>query len=205
MTEQHPPLVFISYSHDGEAHETRVLDFANRLRDESIDADIDQYEVSPPEGWPAWCEQLIKSADFVLLVCTETYLRSFEDADPGSGLGVLWEARNIRQLVYDDRAKTGKYIPVLFDGGSPDHIPTLVKGATRWTVDTPEGYGGLYRQLTRQPKVLKPARGAIKPMPPKESRSGPAAEATPSAKTAPVRCGRCKLGSVAAACDSVMI
>ena len=102
------PKVFISYSHDGEAHETKVLDLANRLRDEGVDAEIDQYEVSPPEGWPAWCERKIQRADFVVLVCTELYLRRFDDADPGGGLGVLYEARNIRQLIYDDRAKTGR-------------------------------------------------------------------------------------------------
>jgi len=175
------PKVFISYSHDGEAHETRVLDLTNRLRDEGVDAEIDQHEVSPPEGWPTWCERWIKQADFVVMVCTEFYLRRFDDADPGSGLGVLWEARNIRQLIYDDRAKTGKYVPVLFDGGSAEHIPTPVKGATRWEVDTVDGYEGLYRQLTRQPKVIKRVLGTIIAMPPKTSRSGPAATAAPSA------------------------
>ena len=51
------PKVFISYSHDSEAHEDRVLDLANRLREDGIDAEIDQYETSPPEGWPAWCKR----------------------------------------------------------------------------------------------------------------------------------------------------
>jgi hypothetical protein len=44
------PKVFISYSHDSEAHEDRVLDLANRLRKDGIDAQIDQYETSPAEA-----------------------------------------------------------------------------------------------------------------------------------------------------------
>jgi hypothetical protein len=47
-----PPKVFISYSHDSGAHEDRVLDFANRLRKDGIDAESDRYENSPAEDWP---------------------------------------------------------------------------------------------------------------------------------------------------------
>ena len=84
------PKVFISYSHDDERHEQRVLALANRLREDGIDAEIDQYEPAPPEGWPMWCERQIKKAGFVLLVCTETYLRRVDgEEEPGKGHGVL--------------------------------------------------------------------------------------------------------------------
>ncbi len=146
-----------------------MLDLANRLREGGIDAENDQYETSPAEGWPAWCARRIEEADFVLLVCTETYRRRFDARDPGKGLGVLYEARTLRQLIYDS-ARTDKYIPVLLDGGSPDHIPTIVKGATWWEADTEDGYEGLYRQLTGQPKAIKPVLGAITLKPPRESR-----------------------------------
>ena len=132
------PKVFISYSHDGADHEERVLDLANRLRESGIDAEIDQYETSPGGGWPFWCERKVEEADFVLLVCTQTYRCRFDARDPGKGLGVLYEARTLRQLIYDSGG-TNKYIPVLLNGGSPEHIPTIVKGATRWEAETPEG------------------------------------------------------------------
>jgi len=48
------PKVFISYSHDSPEHADKVLAFANKLRSEGIDAVLDQYEESPPEGWPMW-------------------------------------------------------------------------------------------------------------------------------------------------------
>ena len=61
MTEA-PPRVFISYSHDSAEHRDRVLELADRLRADGIDAMIDQYVQFPPEGWPAWCEAEIRKA-----------------------------------------------------------------------------------------------------------------------------------------------
>jgi hypothetical protein len=56
-----PPKVFISYSHDTVEHQDRVLGFALRLRADGIDAEVDQYNTSPPEGWPLWCERQIEA------------------------------------------------------------------------------------------------------------------------------------------------
>ena len=174
------PRVFISYSHDDAAHEDSVLALADRLRADGIDAEIDQYEMSPPDGWPAWCERQIKKAHFVLLVCTETYLRRVDsEEEPGKGHGVLWEARIIRQLLYDEGSTTAKFVPVLFADGKPDHIPTSVKGAARFVVDTPDEYEALCRLLTNQPRALKPELGPARALPPRDRRS--AVEADPSA------------------------
>ena len=55
------PKVFISYAHKNQAYEDKVLELANRLRSEGIDAMIDQYEEAPPEGWPSiksWSQSL---------------------------------------------------------------------------------------------------------------------------------------------------
>ena len=55
------PTVFISYSHDSPEHEDRVLELSDRLREEGIAANIDQYQTAPPEGWQLWMEKEIKS------------------------------------------------------------------------------------------------------------------------------------------------
>jgi SEFIR domain len=50
-----PPKVFISYSHDSPEHEKRVLELAERLRADGVDAQLDQYVAGAPyEGWPRW-------------------------------------------------------------------------------------------------------------------------------------------------------
>jgi len=73
--------VFISYSHDSAEHSERVLRFTNALRSHGVDAELDRYQVRPPKGWPHWCEEQLRpeNSDFVLMVCTETYLQRVQD------------------------------------------------------------------------------------------------------------------------------
>jgi len=52
-----------------------VRELSDRLRADGIDCILDQYEVSPPEGWPRWTDNQISDAEFVLMICTETYYR----------------------------------------------------------------------------------------------------------------------------------
>lgn len=82
----HPPRVFLSYSHDSAAHGELVLALADQLRADGIDALVDQYEVAPPQGWPRWMDHHLRESDFVLVICTETYLRRARgEEDPGHG------------------------------------------------------------------------------------------------------------------------
>lgn len=161
-----PPKVFISYSHDTVQHQERVLGIADRLRTDGVDAEIDQYNDAPPEGWPRWCERQIEVADSVLMVCTETYRRRVNgDEQQGKGLGVLWEAQIIRHCLYDTGGVSDKFIPVLFSDASPEQIPMLIKGRTRYIIDMEDGYDKLYRRLTGQQRLLRPKLGKIRPRP----------------------------------------
>src|SRR5438132_7154560 len=113
-----PPKVFISYSHDSPEHADRVLEFADRLRADGIDAILDQYEISPEEGWPRWMDRQIRDADFVLMVCTETYYRRvMGEEETGKGLGVRWEGSLIYQHLYTAGTLNRRFIPVLLEGG----------------------------------------------------------------------------------------
>jgi hypothetical protein len=164
-----PPRVFISYSHDDSAHKERALLFADRLRDDGIDARIDQYVSSPAQGWPTWCENEIRKADFVLMVCTETYHRRVNNEEERDrGHGVLWEARLIRQSLYDAGSSSIKFVPVLFAGASPDHVPAPVRGGSFYSVESPEGYDALLRLLTDQPLAPMPPIGPRKELPPRQ-------------------------------------
>ena len=55
--------IFISYSHDSVEHVKYVLGLSNRLRSEGIDSILDQYETSPPEGWPRWMDKKIRESN----------------------------------------------------------------------------------------------------------------------------------------------
>lgn len=84
---QSPPRVFISYSHDSYDHRRRVLALSERLREDGIDADLDQYvKGTPREKWPRWMLSRLDWVDFVLLVCTPAYYRRFRGHEaPGRG------------------------------------------------------------------------------------------------------------------------
>ena len=83
-----PPRVFISYSHDSPAHEAKVLALANRLRSNGVDTIVDQYESFPPRGWIEWMKHQVQDAQYILVVCTETYRRRWDgEEQAGVGLG----------------------------------------------------------------------------------------------------------------------
>jgi hypothetical protein len=164
------PSVFISYSQDSDEHNARVLELANRLRADGIDAVIDQYESSPSEGWPKWMDRHIAKDDFVLVVCTETYYRRvIGDEEKGKGRGIKWESTLAYQHLYDNDSLNARFIPILFEDGKTENIPTPIKGATFYYL--PAQYEKLYRRLTNQPETLKPELGKLRPLPSRERKT----------------------------------
>jgi hypothetical protein len=113
-----PPRVFISYSHDSPEHAQHVLELAERLRKDGVDAQLDQYVAgTPAEGWPRWMLDRLDWADFVLLVCTEIYYRRFRGHEQAEeGRGVEWEGALVTNELYNDRSLTKKFVPTLFSG-----------------------------------------------------------------------------------------
>ena len=160
--------VFISYSHDSPDHKDRILRLSNQLRAEGVDCQIDQYHESPAEGWPRWCEKQATDSEFVLVVCTETYLRRFTGEEtPGAGLGGTWEGHIITQELYNAQGRYKKFIPITFAAIDKANVPVTLQGATRY--DLPEDYEALYRRLTHQPLVTAPPLGELKAMPPRQN------------------------------------
>ncbi len=162
------PRVFISYSHDSLEHADRVLTLANKLIQDGIDCILDQYEESPPEGWPKWMDKQIQSADFVLVICTETYYRRVMGTEEeGVGLGIRWEGTLTYQHLYDSGAENTRFIPILFQSERAEYIPIPLRGATHYYADTEQGYKDLYRRLTNQPKTIKPKLGKLRKLQPR--------------------------------------
>jgi hypothetical protein len=163
--------VFVSYSWDSDEHIQTVREFADRLRSEGIDAIIDQYEESPPDGWPRWMDKKIRDSRLVLLVCTEEYYKGvMGEAAPKTRLGVRWEGGLVYQHLYNEGINQ-KFIPVLFRDTDKRFIPTPIQSATHYRIDTPEGYNKLYARLLNRPTAKKPALGPIRPMPKKEVKT----------------------------------
>jgi len=158
-----PPSVFISYSHDSSEHEARVLALADRLRSEGINAQIDQYEPSPVEGFQRWMIRHVRDADFVLMVCTDAYRHRFEgEEEEGKGLGATWEGSLILNEIYQSQPVNEKFIPVLLPDGDISHVPAIVQSVTRYRPFDDEGYEAMYRRFTGQPATPQPALGQLR-------------------------------------------
>lgn len=149
------PRIFISYSHDTNAHRERVVRLSERLRADGIETCLDQYVTgTPTEGWPRWMLNKIDWAEFILLVCTETYYRRFRGhAEPGKGKGVDWEGAVITQELYDARSATIRFVPVLFDATDERFIPEPVCGHTFYVLNSEQAYQDLYDFLLGQAGV----------------------------------------------------
>jgi len=172
MNSDSTPLkVFISYTHDSSEHKDRVLEVADRLREDGIDCIIDQYEESPFEGWQRWMLNQIEIANFVLVVCTEQYnLRFLGQEEFGKGKGAVWEGGVIIQELYDAQGKNSKFIPITFSSKDSSSIPKPLCSATYYNLDREDGYDLLYRRLTNQHSNRKPKIGKLRTLLPRERK-----------------------------------
>ena len=152
--------VYISYSHDSEKHREFVLSLSNKLRAEGVDCMIDRYiNGFPPEGWERWMRNQILASDFVLVVCTENYLRRFDNLDNENGRGVTFEGMIISKALSENKHSNTKYIPLIPEEGSLEYIPEPLKPYSAYRL--PSDYEMLYRILTGQPTYATPKLGSI--------------------------------------------
>lgn len=157
--------VFISYTHDTADHSARVLNLSNALRGIGFDCDIDQYHAN--ERWPKWMEDRIEWADFVLVICTETYLRRWQgDEITGVGLGAQWESLLTRQSLYQSPERNDKFVPVAFDDADIQFIPKPLSDVTRVVLGRKlENLDRLRARLLNLPPVqMPPIRISLAPI-----------------------------------------
>ena len=171
MTAPSAPKVFISYSHDSKEYANRVLELATQLRKDGVDATIDQYVPSPPEGWPLWMERQVEQSDFVLMVFSERYHRRCRGEEmPGIGKGVAWESILISNELYNSPHFNTKFLPAVLDSENRKWIIPRMQGYTNFVLDHFDlertgGYQNLYRLLTNQPAFAATSLGYVKRVP----------------------------------------
>lgn len=148
------PKAFISYSHDSQDHKKWVLDIATRLRNNGVDAILDQWDLKPGDDLPRFMEQGLIAADRVLMVCTDKYV---EKANSGAG-GVGYE----KMIVTADLLKTidsNKVIPLIRQNGS-HNVPTFLRTKLFLDFSRPDqlefSFDELIRTLHNAPLYEKP-------------------------------------------------
>lgn len=155
------PRVFISYAHAEKQLADNVLDFSNYLRSRGIDAEIDQYEEAPPQGWPLWMASQVDQADFVLVLATKTYYERSKDfaENPNTGLGSKWETLHILQKVYENAFNNTKYIPICLDKENKEYILDSLKPYTYYDVSNTDRKEKLVNRLLGNNESIRPKLG----------------------------------------------
>ena len=151
------PTVFISYSHDSEAHKAWVAALAARLQEKGVRVTFDQWDLILGADVVAFVEQGVASADRVLMICTARYVTK---ADSGVG-GVGYERLIVSGEIYQ-RIETTKFIPVIRD--NPDAKTPAFMGA-RLYVDLSKDsqfdakFDELLKAIYGMPAVARPPLG----------------------------------------------
>ena len=114
------PKVFISYSHDDQAHKKWVLELAQRLRNSGVDAILDQFRLSLGDDLGSFMEKSVAESDRIIMICTDTYVTKAND-----GLGGVGFEKMIMTAEYMNQIDTKKVIPLIRQDGT-QNVPTFL-------------------------------------------------------------------------------
>lgn len=152
------PRVFISYSHDDDAHQQRVYALAERLKGDGVDLVIDRNckAGGPDEGWDKWSEQQADRVEIVLPVFTPAYRRCWDgEPPPGMRLGAIHELKVLYRRLY----KAGSAIDfcriLTFEDDHKNCIPTFLQGLH--VFHAPRDYADLLAWLQEKGAAPSPA------------------------------------------------
>ena len=151
------PKAFISYSHDTLEHKKWVLELAIRLRNNGIDAIIDQFELKPGDDVPHFMETNLAKADKVLMICSERYVEKANNGEGGVGYEKMIVTSSLLQTINEN-----KVIPIIRQNGNMD-LPTFLKSKIYINFskndDFEFSYDNLVRTIHNSPIFEKPAIG----------------------------------------------
>ena len=109
---------FISYSWDSDEHKAWVEAFATALRQNGVDVVLDRWHLQPGADIYRFMESSVRSAEFVLVICTPAYAAKADDRVGGVGYeATIITVQLARQT--DER----KFIPILRSGDWTTAVP----------------------------------------------------------------------------------
>lgn len=157
------PKVFLSYARTNLEYADSIVEFASTLRNDGIDASVDEWDLKPGDDIYHFMESNIKSeADFVLLMINDEFTKKANTRTAGVGA----ETQMIAKELYEN-VEQGRIIPILWrhDGDEDVKLPTIVE--SRYYIDLSsddkfgENYELLLRTLFNKPKNPKTEIGKM--------------------------------------------
>lgn len=151
------PKVFISYSHDSQEHKKWILELATRLRNNGIDAILDQFELQPGSDIPHFMETHLASSDKILMICTDKYVDKANKGQGGVGYEKMIITANLMKSIDEN-----KIIPIIRQTATTE-VPTFLKSKLYINFSKPDDFEFSYDELVRtihnSPLFKKPPIG----------------------------------------------
>lgn len=151
------PKVFISYSHDSLEHKKWVLDLAIRMRNNGIDAIIDQWELKPGDDLPHFMEKNLENSDSIIMICSENYVLKANSGKGGVGYEKMIITSNLLSNIDEN-----KIIPIIKQE-SGNLVPTFLKTKLYLNFSKKDDYefsfDELIRTIHKSPLYIKPKVG----------------------------------------------
>jgi len=152
------PIVFISYSHDSAEHEAWVLRLATDLRNNGVDATLDQWDLALGQDTAAFMQRGITQSSRVILVCTDVYVGKGQSGSGGVGYERLIVTAELVQNI-----DTKKFIPVVRNNPGTSKVPSFLGPRLYIDLSNDGEYKAKLEQLLREilgvPSAVKPPLG----------------------------------------------
>jgi formylglycine-generating enzyme required for sulfatase activity len=194
------PRVFLSCSHDSEAHKAWVRRLAEGLLEGGVEVTLDQRELPLGADVVRFMELGIRDADRVLMVCTANYVAKAEERKGGAGYEGMIITGHVARAT-----DTIKFAPIVRDNAGEALVPGFL-GQRLWLDFRNDGLfeqrlEELLRELHRAPRYPKPPLGRNpfagpeleggakvqqSPAPPASSPAAPVATPAAAANPAPL-------------------
>jgi hypothetical protein len=149
------PRVFMSYSHDSSQHKEWVLQLAIDLRAHGIDVTLDQWDLVAGQDMAAFMATGIRSADRVVLICSEAYVTKAEGGTGGVGYERLIVTGEVIGAI-----DTIKFIPVIVNNSSARKVPDFLGPRKYVDFNEDSQYAAKIEELAR---VIQGAPATVKP------------------------------------------
>ncbi|WP_295595372.1 toll/interleukin-1 receptor domain-containing protein [uncultured Methanobrevibacter sp.] len=141
------PKVFLSYARTNSEYADSIMEFAYALREDGIDASVDEWDLKLGDDIYYFMESKIKSeADFVLLMINDEFTERANKRKAGVGA----ETQIIAKELYEN-VEQGRIIPILWrhDGEEDIKLPTIVESRYYIDLSSDEKFGENYELLLR--------------------------------------------------------
>lgn len=152
------PKVFISYSHDSSDHKAWALRVANSLREFGVDATLDQWDLVPGQDVAAFMADGIRTADRVVMICTDAYVAKAEGGKGGVGYERLIVTAEVVAKI-----DTIKFIPIVRNNAGERKVPMFLGPRLYIDFSDDAQYGAKLEELAREihatPALIKPGLG----------------------------------------------